>query len=92
MLAFTLFGRGDSTGVATQRELFFLFAMANMAVVSVVAFAVDYLSRVVRASQDGISIGGIVTQIAHHFGHGPASLNETSVSGKNKLDMNALVQ
>lgn len=29
VLAFTLFGRGDSTGVATQREMFFLFSMAN---------------------------------------------------------------
>lgn len=43
VLAFTLFGRGDSTGVATQRELFFLFSMANRVAVSVAAFAADYL-------------------------------------------------
>lgn len=40
----------------------------------------------------GISIGGILTQIAHHFGYDPATLNETPVSSKNKLDMNVLVQ
>lgn len=37
-------------------------------------------------------LGGIITQIAHHFGYDPAALNETPVSGKNKLDMNAPVQ
>lgn len=92
MLAFTLFGRGDSIGVATQRELFFLFSMANRVVVSAVAFAVDYLGRVGRAAQGGISIGGIITQIANHFVYDPAALNETSVSNKTKLDMNALIQ
>lgn len=90
--AFTLFGRGDSTGVATQRELFFLFSMENRVAVSIVAFAADYLGLVGRASQWGISIGGIITQIAHHFGYDPAALNETPVAGKHKLDMNTLVQ
>lgn len=61
VLAFTLFDRGDSTRVATQRELFFLFAMANRVVVSVAAFVDDYLGRVGRAAQGGISIGGIIT-------------------------------
>lgn len=40
----------------------------------------------------GISIRGIITQIAHHLGYDPAALNETPVLGKNKIDMNALVQ
>ena len=92
VLAFTLFGRGDSTGVATQRELFFLFAMENKVAVSVPAFVADYLGRVGRAAQGGISIEGIITQIAHHFGYDPTVLNETPVSGKSKLDMKALVQ
>lgn len=61
LLAFTLFGRGDGTSVATQRELFSLFAMENRVVVSVAAFAADYLGRVGRAAQGGISIGGIIT-------------------------------
>ena len=78
--------------MATQRELFFLFALENRVVVSVAVFAVDYLGRRGRAAQGGISLGGIITQIAHHFGYGPTALNETPVSGKNKLDMNALVQ
>lgn len=66
--------------------------MTNKVAVSVAAFAADYLDRVGRVAQGGISIGGIITQIAHHFGYDPAALNETSVSGKNKLDMNMLVQ
>lgn len=92
VLAFTLFGRGGSTGVVTRRELFFLFAMTNRVVVSVAAFAADYLGRMGRAAQGGISIEGIITQIAHHFGYDTSTLNETPVAGKSKLDMNALVQ
>lgn len=90
--AFTLFGRGNSTDVATQRELLFLFAMENRVALSVAAFAADYLGRVGRAAHGGISTRGIITQIAHHFGYDPVALNETLVSGKNKLDMNTLVQ
>lgn len=92
VLAFTLFSRGDSTSVATQRELLFLFAMANRVVVSIAAFTSDYPSRVGRTTQGGISIGRIITQTAHHFGYDPTALNETPVVGKHKLDMNSLVQ
>lgn len=92
VVAFMLLDRGDNTGVATQMELFFLFAMANRVAVSMEAFAADYLGRMGRATQGGISIGGIITQIAHHFGYDPTALNETPVAGKHKLDMNVLAQ
>lgn len=49
-LAYTIFGRGDSTGVATQRELFFLYSMTSQAPINVAAFAADYLRRVGRAT------------------------------------------
>lgn len=57
VLAFTLFSKGDSTGVATQRELFFLFAMENRVVVIVAAFATDYLGRVGRAAKREFPLG-----------------------------------
>lgn len=60
-LDFTLFGRGDSTGVATQRELFLIYSMLNREFFNVVAFATDFLRRVGRATTSGISVGGIVT-------------------------------
>lgn len=50
VLTFTLFGRGDSTCVATQKEIFFLFSMENRVAVSVATFAADYLGRVGRAA------------------------------------------
>lgn len=56
-LAYTLFGRGDITGVATQRELFFMYSMAQNKAINVSAFAVDYLGRVGRADSVGISVG-----------------------------------
>lgn len=92
VMAFTLFGRGDNTGVVTQRELFFLFSMANRVAMSVAPFVADFLGRVGRATQRRISLWDIITQIAHHFGYDPAALNKTPMAGKHKLDMNALVQ
>ncbi|XP_050885076.1 uncharacterized protein LOC127088200 [Lathyrus oleraceus] len=53
-LAYTMFGRGDSTGVATQRELFFLYSMAAQTPIKVAVFATDYLGRVGRATSGDI--------------------------------------
>ena len=50
-LTYTIFGHGDSTGVATQKELFFLYSMASQAPINVAAFASDYLGRVGRQSE-----------------------------------------
>jgi hypothetical protein len=91
-LAYTMFGHGDSTGVATQRELFFLYSMAAQTPINVAAFAADYLGRVGRATSGDISVGGMITQIADHFGFGVALADAPHVSGKNKLDMAALIQ
>lgn len=56
-LAYTLFGQGDSIGVATQRELFFLHVMANNEILNDDAFAANYLGRVARAPTIGILVG-----------------------------------
>ena len=45
-LAYTLFGRGDNTRVATQRELFFIHSMAQNKAINIAVFAADYLGRV----------------------------------------------
>ncbi|XP_050890921.1 uncharacterized protein LOC127096386 [Lathyrus oleraceus] len=87
-----MFGHGDSTGVATQRELFFLYSMASQTLINVAAFAADYLGRVGRATSGDISVGGMITQIADHFGFGAALADSPQVPGKNKLDMAALIQ
>jgi hypothetical protein len=81
-LAYTIFGRGDSTGVATQRELFFLYSMASQAPINVAAFAADYLGRVGRATSGDISVGGMITQIADHFGFGAALVDSPQVPSK----------
>ena len=91
-LAYTMFGREDSTGVATQRELFFLYSMVSQTPINVAAFAVDYLGRVGRATSGDISVGGMITQIVDHFGFGATLADSQQVTGKNKLDMTALIQ
>lgn len=90
-LAHTLFGRGDSTGIATQRELFFLHAIANNAIINVVAFTTNYLGRVARAPTGGISMGGMITQIAQHLRYSLNLSSNTPVVGKAKIDMESLI-
>jgi hypothetical protein len=91
-LAYTMFGGEDSTGVATQRELFFLYSMASQTPINVAIFAANYLGRVGRATSGDISVGDMITQIADHFGFGAALADSPQVPGKNKLDMAALIQ
>lgn len=78
--------------MATQRELFFLYSMAHNQSINVPAFAADYLGRVGRADSDGISVGGMITQIIEHFGYHAVLLEETPVEGKIKIDMSDLIQ
>lgn len=66
--------------------------MAQNQTINVVAFAIDYLGRVGRADSGGISVGGMITQIAEHFGYHAVFLEETPVAGKTKIDMAALIQ
>lgn len=62
-LAYTLLGRGDSTKVAIQRELFFLHFMVNNGIVNIVAFTTNYLGKVSREATRDISVGGMIIQI-----------------------------
>lgn len=89
-LAFTLFGRGDSTGVAAKRELFFLYCMTENSRVNVAAFAANHLKQVGHASTGDISVGGMITQIADHLNYGRLLMEEPAMAGK-KIDMQNLV-
>jgi hypothetical protein len=60
-LAYTLFGRGDSTGVAAKRELFFLHCMAHNERINAAAFAANHLKQVGHATTSDISVGGMIT-------------------------------
>lgn len=91
-LVYTLFGHGDNTGVETQRELFFLYSMAQNQAINVAAFAADYLGRVGQPNSCGISIGGMITLIDEHFGYHAVLLEETLVEGNTKIDAGALIQ
>ena len=68
-----------------------LYAIANTIPVNVAAFAANHLGKVGRAAAAGISVGGMITQIARYFGYDLAALNEAPIAGMTKLDMSALV-
>lgn len=78
--------------MTTQKELFFLYLMAQNQAINVTAFAADYLGRVGREDSDGISVGGMITQIAENFSYHTALLEDTPMAGKTKVDMEALIQ
>jgi hypothetical protein len=65
--------------------------MANHERVNVAAFAANHLKQVGHASTGDISVGGMITQIADHFGYGQLLMEESAVAGKTKIDMNTLV-
>ena len=89
-LAFTLFGRGDSTGVCAKRELFLLHSMLEVGRVNVAAFAANHLKQVGHAANGDISVGGMVTQLADYLNYSQLLIEEPSLPGK-KIDMTTLV-
>ncbi|XP_050918961.1 ADP-ribosylation factor GTPase-activating protein AGD2-like [Lathyrus oleraceus] len=66
--------------------------MTHNKAINVAAFVADYLGRVGRADSGGISVGGMITQIAEHFGYQVVLLEDTPIAGKTKIDMSALIQ
>lgn len=85
-LAYTLFGQEDSTNVATQRELFFMYCKVH-----IITFAANYLGKVARVATGGISVGDLITQIIEHLVLEFNLAEDRLVEGKNKIDMYALV-
>lgn len=69
-----------------------MYSMVQNQAINVVAFAADYLRRVSRADFGGISVGGVITQIAEHFGYHTVLLEDTHVAGKTKIDIATLIQ
>ena len=61
--------------------------MATASPVNEATFAVNYLGKVDRATYGGISVGGMITQMARHFGYDLVAFNEAHIAGKSKLDM-----
>lgn len=66
--------------MAAKRELFFLHCMANNERVNAAAFAANHLKQVGYASTGDISVGGMITQIADHFGYGQLLMEESAVT------------
>lgn len=66
--------------------------MAHNQSINVATFATDYLGRVIRGDSSGISVGGMITQIAKHISYNTVLLDETPIAGKTKIDMSALIQ
>lgn len=49
------------------------------------------MGRIGRVDSSGIFVGGMITQIAEHFGYDAVLLDETLVTGRTKIDMTTLI-
>ena len=65
--------------------------MAHNERINAAAFAANHLKQVGHATTGDISVGGMITQIASHFGYDQLLMEETAVIGKTKIDMHTLV-
>ena len=65
--------------------------MAHNERINAAAFAANHLKQVGHATTGDISVGGMITQIASHFGYDQLLMEETVVMGKTKIDMHMLV-
>jgi hypothetical protein len=65
--------------------------MAHNERINAAAFTVNHLKQVGHATTGDISVGGMITQIAGHFGYDQLLMEETAVMGKTKIDMHTLV-
>lgn len=68
-----------------------MYSMAQNKTINVAAFAADYLGRVGRVDSGGISVGGMITQIAKHFGYQVVLLEDTPIASKTIIDISALI-
>lgn len=68
-----------------------MYCMINNDIVNVTTFAAYYLGKVARAATRGISVGGLITQIAKHLRKVFNLEEDYLVEGKDKIDMDSLV-
>lgn len=90
-LAFTLFFHGDSIGVGSQWELYFLYCMENNDLINVASFAAYHLHPVSKSSTCEILVGCMITLIAEHYDYTFHAESDIVVQGKQKVDMESLV-
>ncbi|KAK5785356.1 hypothetical protein PVK06_039931 [Gossypium arboreum] len=81
ILAHTLTGRRECTGVVTTHFVYFLWSMANGHVINLayfIAFVIHHQTE--RHKRGVISIGPYVTRLARHFGLLNREIQSTSLS------------
>ena len=90
VMALSLFGRGESTGVVSRVELLFLWAMANNVQVNSGAWFLKHLLHVAKSPTGKICVGGLLTAIAQHFGFSQQAYPHPPVPGSHLVDIATL--
>lgn len=89
LMANTLFGRGESEGVARQTELYFLWAMIENFDIDTGAYLARQFERVAKASKGGIVIGGLITPIAIALNYANQISELAELQGNTRIDLEA---
>ena len=91
VMSLSIFGRGESTGVVSRVELFFLWAMTNGVQVNTGAWFLKHLLHVAKSPTGKICVGGLLTAVAQHFGFMPQPFPHPPVPGSNLVDIATLL-
>jgi hypothetical protein len=91
VLAHTILAREHSTGAVNQKELFFMWAMLTGQKVSGGFWLCKQFKHLADVNLGAITIGGLITAIAVHFGFNPATAVIKPVGGVVSIDFDTLM-
>ncbi|XP_021650013.2 uncharacterized protein LOC110642325 isoform X1 [Hevea brasiliensis] len=88
-MSHSIFGRGESTGVVSRNELFFLWAMETGQRVNTGYWLSNQFSHVARGNGK-IVVGGLITAISVHFGFVGKAHRLMHLIGDDRIDLELL--
>jgi len=89
VLAHTIFGRGESTGVVNLRELFIIHCVFAHKQVNSAAFMLAHMFRMATSGSGHIAFGGLITSIAYALGFREHILQLAPMQGNMLIDLSS---
>lgn len=89
VLAHTIFGRGDSTGVVNLRELYFIHCIFARKLVNSAAFMLAHMFKMATSGNGPIAFSGLITSIAYALGFSERIVPLSPVQGNTLIDLSS---
>jgi len=89
VLAHTIFGRGDSTGVVNLRELYIIHCVFAHKQVNSAAFMLVHMFKMATSGNGPIAFGGLITSITYALGFSEHIVQLAPVQGNMLIDLSS---